>query len=119
VQGEDRISAKSLIILGRRMEGRRVFGIAWLALTLAACSETGPSATASAGLRLPTGSGCAGDIGEFRAVLANDRQTGHVNRTVYDRAMAELDRAAAACAAGRDSEAVRLVRATKQRYGYR
>jgi hypothetical protein len=43
---------------------------------------------------------------------------GHVNRSVHARVVRELDRASAACAAGRDAEAQVMIRATKSRYGY-
>ena len=97
---------------------------------LAACNQTSapPSAPAPAaassgvttpGFRLPEGTGCGGEIARFRAVLANDLETGHVGRTVHERIGGELDQAAGICSAGRDGEAQRLVSATKQRYGYR
>ena len=70
------------------------------------------------GFAMPAGSGCAGEIGRYRAVVDNDLATGHVNRSVHGRIAAELDRASASCAAGRDAEAVRMVTATKPRYGY-
>jgi hypothetical protein len=96
--------------------------------TVAACTQTSapPSAPAPAssgvttpGFRLPEGTGCSGEIARFRAVLANDLETGHVGRTVHERIGGELDQAAGICSAGRDGEAQRLVSATKQRYGYR
>ncbi len=71
-----------------------------------------------AGFRLPEGSGCSGDIARFRAVQDNDLQTGHVNRGVYDRIKAEIDQAAAACAAGNDAGARGMLAATKRRFGY-
>lgn len=87
-----------------------------IALSLAACNSTGPQ-TASASLSAPQ-AGCAGEIGRYQAVLDNDLATGNVNKSVYDRASADLGRATAACQAGRDAEAVRMVAATKSRYGY-
>lgn len=99
------------------------------ALLAAACTPTAkaPPSVAAAGsasgvtapgFSLPEGGGCAGEIARYRAVIANDLATGHVNRGVHDRIGAELDRAAGACSAGRDAEAVRQVRATKSRFGY-
>lgn len=87
------------------------------ALTLAACNSTG-SPTAVAGLGAPAATGCAGEVGRFQAVLDSDLGMGHVNKSVYDRASADLSRASAACSAGRDAEAVRMVAATKARFGY-
>lgn len=68
--------------------------------------------------RLPEGSGCSGEIARFRAVQANDLETGHVNRSVYDRIAQELAEAERTCAAGNDAGARAALRATKVRYGY-
>jgi hypothetical protein len=94
-------------------------------LALAGCNQTsapGPSAATPgvtpSGFAMPAGSGCTGEIGRYKAVVDNDLATGHVNRSVHARIAAELDRASASCAAGRDAEAVRMVTATKSRYGY-
>ena len=95
-------------------------------LALAGCTQTSapePSAAAApgvtpSGFAMPAGSGCTGEIGRYKAVIDNDLATGHVNRSVHARIAAELDSASAACAAGRDAEAVRMVNATRSRYGY-
>lgn len=97
-----------------------------LAAALAGCSQTGapePGAATAPGVTpsnvsMPDRSGCAGEIARYRAVMDNDLSTGHVNKAVYDRVSADLERASAACSAGRDGEAVRLVAATRSRYGY-
>jgi hypothetical protein len=96
---------------------------------LAACSQTAtpppadsPRTSASlvtpAGFRLPEGTGCAGELARFRAVQANDLQTGHVNRTVHERIAGELSAAEAQCSAGNDGGARAALAATKRRYGY-
>jgi hypothetical protein len=96
-----------------------------LGLSVAACNQTAaPPSPAAPGItptsfRMPEGSGCAGEIGRFRAVAENDVRIGHLNRAVHERLSAEIDRAAASCSAGRDAEAVRMVAAVKSRYGYR
>ena len=99
----------------------------WLAaataLPLAACNQTAPPAPASAsvtpsGFRMPEGSGCHGEIARYRAVMDNDLAMGHVNQSVHARVAREIDQAAAACAAGRDAEAQRMIRTAKSRYGY-
>lgn len=72
----------------------------------------------SPGFRLPEASGCAGEVSRFRAVMDNDLATGHVGKSVHARATADIDRAAAACTAGRDAEAVRIIASTKGRFGY-
>lgn len=98
----------------------------FVALPLAACNQTasapapspaGASVTPS-GFRLPEGSGCQGEIARYRAVMSNDLAMGHVNQSVYSQVDRELKQADAACAAGRDAEAQRLVRASKSRHGY-
>ncbi len=100
-----------------------------LAALLAACNQSAPppqppqertsaSFVTPAGFRLPEGTGCSGEIARFRAVQDNDLQTGHVNRSVYDRIRVELDQASAACAAGNDAGARGMLAATKRRFGY-
>jgi hypothetical protein len=87
-------------------------------LALAACNQT---ASAPAGTSVAAGSsatGCNGEIARYRAVMSNDLATGHVNQSVYNRVDREVSQAEAACAAGRDAEAVRMVNATKARHGY-
>ncbi|QFU16039.1 hypothetical protein [Microvirga thermotolerans] len=98
----------------------------WLAglaaLPLAACNQTAPPAASAAtpsSFRMPEGAGCRGEIERYRAVMSNDLAMGHVNRSVYDRVERDLGPADTACAAGREAEAIRMVNATKARYGYR
>jgi hypothetical protein len=95
-------------------------------LALAGCNQTSapaPSASVAAAAPtttgLPEGARCTGEIGRYSSVMENDRQSGQVNASVYERVRVELDQATSACAAGRDAEAVRMVAATKSRYGYR
>jgi hypothetical protein len=82
-------------------------------------ASSAPTGVTPSDFRLPEGAGCTGEIARYRAVVANDLATGHVNRVVHDRVAREIERAEAACAAGRDSEAVHMIAATKSRYGYR
>lgn len=98
------------------------------AVLLAACNTraAAPPAAAPASaqgvtpssFRLPDGSGCSGEVARFRAILRNDVEVGHLTESVYGRASADLDRAAQACAAGRDGDARAQVVATRRRYGY-
>jgi hypothetical protein len=92
------------------------------ALALAACNQTAttPAGTTAApsSFRMPEGTGCKGEIDRYRAVMSNDLSMGHVNQSVYNRIDREIGQAEAACAAGRDAEAVRMVNATKARHGY-
>jgi type IV secretory pathway TrbL component len=89
---------------------------------LAACTQTsGPPAAPAVSTTAATASaagGCAAEVGQFRAVIDSDNATGNVNASVYKRMAAEVDRAAAACAAGRDAEARTALSGTKRRYGY-
>ena len=70
------------------------------------------------GFKLPEGTGCSGAIARYRAVIANDRDTCNVNDKVYQQIESEISGASAACAAGRDGEAMSLVAASKSRHGY-
>jgi len=95
-----------------------------VALPLAACNQTAsgpapaPASATPASFRMPEGSGCQGEIARYRAVMSNDLAMGHVNQSVYNRVDREIGQAEAACAAGRDAEAQRMIRATKARHGY-
>lgn len=68
---------------------------------------------------LPEGAACTGELNRYQAVLKADVGTGNVNKSVYDKIQTELAHAADACAAGRDAEAQSLIRASKERHGYR
>lgn len=100
-------------------------------LALAGCQSTTPAAQAPAaapqpqgvsitppGFRLPTGTGCSGDVARFRAIMKNDIETGHTTKRVYDEIEAEMQKADALCAAGNAGAASGHVRATRVRYGY-
>lgn len=95
-----------------------------MALPLAACNQTAnapvPATTSvtPSSFRMPEGSGCKGEVDRYRAVMNNDLAMGHVNQSVYTRVEREIGQAEAACAAGRDAEAVRMLHATKSRHGY-
>ena len=70
------------------------------------------------GFRLPEGAGCTGEVARYRAVMANDKRGGQVNDAVFASISTEINSAANACAAGREAEAMSLVRASKARHGY-
>jgi len=102
-----------------------------LILALAACQTTEPPAPAAAAkqeprgvsitpsnFKLPEGAGCTGDIARFRAIQANDLETGHTTKPVYDMIEGEMKKAEALCAAGNSGAASAHVRATKSRFGY-
>jgi hypothetical protein len=97
-----------------------------LALSLAACNTSQAPAPSAALAVAPaeeqnaSGSGpCGEQIDTYRRVMDNDLSMGHVNKSVFNKVIPEIDRAAALCRAGRDSEARASLAATKKRYGYR
>lgn len=108
------------------------FGLVVLgAMLLAACNTTAevpapqpvaqsasPQYVTRSDFRLPEGQGCSGELARFRAVMDNDLATGHVNRDVHGRVMADLRGPEAACAANRSGEAMAGLRSVKSRYGY-
>ena len=108
------------------------FRLASLALVagLAACNTTAsapqPPATPASGIpyvtapgfKLPEGSGCAGDVARYQAVMDNDLETGHVNKGVHTIISGEISAARSACAAGQKAQASSLVNASKMRHGY-
>jgi hypothetical protein len=88
------------------------------ALLLAACNQTATTPASTSVMATPAGTGCRGEIDRYRAVMSNDLAMGHVNQSVYNRVDREVAQAEAACSAGRDAEAIRMVNATKARHGY-
>ena len=110
---------------------RAGLGLLVLSLGLAGCqtaAEAPPTAPQPApqaapyvtrpDFRLPEGTGCSGAIARFRAVIDNDLATGHVNRDVHGQMAGELRGPEAACAAGRQGEAMGGLAAVKRRHGY-
>jgi len=61
---------------------------------------------------------CTARLDRYQAVVNADHRTGNVNESVYAEIEHELSRAAAACAAGRDGEALSLIRQSEVRHGY-
>lgn len=113
------------------MRARAVFLTALIAtslLALGACQTTSEAPAAKpeprgvsitpSNFKLPEGSGCSGDIARFRAIQANDLETGHTTRAVYDQIEAEMKKAEGMCATGNSGGASAYVRATKSRFGY-
>lgn len=66
----------------------------------------------------PEGPGCGAAIARTQAVVDSDVATGNLNAPVGARFSSDLSRAQAACAAGREGEALSLLSAAKSRYGY-
>jgi hypothetical protein len=81
--------------------------------------SSGPAGVTPANFSLPTGSGCAGEVARFQAVMDNDLSTGHTTKGVWDEVNAQIAQARATCAAGNDAAAIAQINATKGRFGYR
>jgi hypothetical protein len=97
--------------------------IAVWSLALAGCKSASPIAsntpeTGVAQFASHGGGGCSDEIARYKTVMKNDFDTGNVNKSVYSQFQSEIARADAACSAGRDSEAIGLVRSSKARHGY-
>jgi hypothetical protein len=61
---------------------------------------------------------CTVRLDRYQAVVNADHRTGNVNDSVYGQIEHELSRAAQACAAGHDGEALSLIRQSEIRHGY-
>lgn len=68
--------------------------------------------------QMPQGTGCAGAIARYRAVIANDHAMGHVEDKVYVAIEAETNAADKECSAGHDAQAQAMVRASEAKHGY-
>ncbi len=84
----------------------------------------GPAATPSSGVAapvwpdLPPTAACTDKLNTYQKVLTSDVTTGNLNQKVYDEIESDLSRAASACAAGKDGEALNIIHATKEKHGY-
>ena len=112
------------------MRALPLFAAAFAALPLAACQtpaggpppapppeQAAPGVTPST-FRMPQGSGCAGEVDRFQAVMDNDLSTGHTTKGVHTRVSAEIDTARKSCAAGNEAGAIGQIRATRAKFGY-
>lgn len=97
-----------------------------LASSLGACQSSAPPPVAAMAAApapviadLAPGAGCGPTIARTQSIVAGDVKTGDLSEAVGQRFGADLGKAADACAAGRDAEALRLHAAAKARYGYR
>ena len=102
---------------------KRMFvGVALLALCGCNAARTPPAAALSGAptvvAAMPMGSDCASAIARYRAVAKSDADTGNVGASVYAQMDGEIRGAEAACAAGRDGEALSLLASSKARHGY-
>jgi hypothetical protein len=117
-------------ILESRMQ-RIILSIALVgfSVALAACNRSAGSpppqaAAATSGAAspnwpaLPEGASCTEKLNSYQKVLTADVKTGNVARSVYDAIEGDLMRAADACAAGKDGEALSIIRATQVKHGY-
>jgi hypothetical protein len=90
----------------------RMTGMIWAVL-----AGAGGLLPAQAQGRLPEAA-CTARLERYQEVVSADRRTGNVNASVYAQIERELSRAAAACSAGRDREALSLIRQSQARHGY-
>jgi hypothetical protein len=111
---------------------RRIFlfsAIVGAAAALCGCYQSqpyvGPTAAApSTGIAtpvwpdLPPAAACTDKLNSYQKVLTSDVTTGNLNQKVYNEIEADLSRAASACAAGKDGEALGIIHATKEKHGY-
>lgn len=98
------------------------------ALFLAACNTASPPPAPPRGsaptgvtpstFSMPSGSGCAGEVARFQAIMDNDLATGHTTKGVHERVSAEIAQARATCAGGSEAGASRQIAATKSKFGY-
>jgi hypothetical protein len=105
----------------------RILAAALSAALLAGCNASGPppappapasTSVTPSNFSMPTGSGCAGDIARYRAVVDNDLTMGHVAQSVYNQIAKEIAAAQDACSAGKDAQAQAMIAASQQRHGY-
>ena len=100
-----------------------------LSCALAACQSAAPPAAPAASdytvpgvtpstFRLPSGTGCSGEVERFQAVMDNDLASGHTTKGVHARVSSEISSARSSCAAGNDGGAIGQIRATKAKFGY-
>ena len=67
---------------------------------------------------LPDGQGCSGEVARWQAIQDNDYHSGNIGLPVYRRIQTEIAQAAAACQAGRDTQATAMIHASRARHGY-
>jgi hypothetical protein len=102
-----------------------------LALGLSACNTspgamqqpvqsepTRPRLVTDPNFRLPDGTSCTAAVNRFRALIDSDLQVGHTIASVHKEMSAEIDQAAASCAAGNDAGARAQILASRRRHGY-
>lgn len=107
----------------------RLLPITAAVLFLAACNQSTqqaaapqapaqPSYVTPSTFRMPDGAGCTGAVNRYRAIMNNDLETGHVNKSVYDMITKEIDAAAQMCASGNDGGSRAAISASRSRHGY-
>ncbi len=96
-----------------------------LALASSGCNArsamTPPAANAPSSaspIVMAQGGDCRSVIARYRAVVQSDVETGNANKSVGAQIDREIGAADGACAAGRESEALRLIASSKARHGY-
>lgn len=77
-----------------------------------------PQAQAADLSGLPPGAPCTEKINRYQGVLVADHRTGNVEDPVFNQIEHEISDAAAACSAGKGSQALAMVRASQVKHGY-
>lgn len=94
---------------------KRIASLLSLALASAASAQ---SPVTPPDFQMPGGSGCAGDIARYRAVIANDYSSGNVAKSIYLQVKRDIDAAEKLCSAGQDAKASSTIHASQARHGY-
>jgi hypothetical protein len=104
------------------------FGILLTAAVLGGCTQTAGTVPVAAAVpqaparpawpSLPENAACTKELNRCQTFFDAEVGTGMLNRSVYGEIEADMSRAANECAAGKDSEARAIIRATKVHHGY-
>ncbi|MGV2981596.1 hypothetical protein ACERNI_15505 [Camelimonas sp. ID_303_24] len=82
-------------------------------------AQTQAMQTPAATMNSDVGGGACGDqIARLRRILAQDREMGHINASVYRRMTPGVEQAAAKCRAGDQNGALALLATLKRNNGY-
>ena len=118
-----------------QVNGFAIFGTAAIAIgilltaaVLGGCTQTAGTVPIAAAVpqaparpawpSLPENAVCTKELNHCQAFFDAEVGAGMLNRSVYAEIQADMSRAANECAAGKDSEARAIIRATKVHHGY-
>jgi hypothetical protein len=115
-----------------QVNGFAIFGTAATAIgilaVLGGCTQTAAPVPVAAAVpqvparpawpSLPENAACTKELNRCQTFFDAEVGAGMLNRSVYQEIEADMSRAANECAAGKDSEARAIIRATKVHHGY-